>query len=283
MPSDIENKSNNLANSEIGVSESSECASSVCNDLGSNELGSSYSLIYQGDVAKLVGKSTNLSKTKSRKTSQQELELTIDFLSGSFLHRIQTSGFKSELARVCLVKSNNAPKILDLTAGLGTDALFLAYLGAQVDLLERHPQVYALLDNALIRARSFDERLDVDDVLRCNVSRAAQNQVNLLDQQDSLEYLLSLPVISGYDVVYFDPMFPHRKKSAKVKKGMQVFHQVVGLDQEQEACILREARARAGKRVVVKRPKGADFIDHQAPSYSLDMKTLRYDVYLTTP
>src|SRR5690606_42059266 len=34
------------------------------------------------------------------------------------------------------------------------------------------------------------------------------------------------------DVVYLDPMFPHRDKSALVKKEMQVFRQVVGDDDD---------------------------------------------------
>ena len=34
------------------------------------------------------------------------------------------------------------------------------------------------------------------------------------------------------DVVYLDPMFPHREKSALVKKEMRVFQELVGADND---------------------------------------------------
>ena len=53
------------------------------------------------------------------------------------------------------------PQVLDLTAGLGRDGFVLASLGASVSMLERHPIVFALLDDGLARAREYV--LDTDE------------------------------------------------------------------------------------------------------------------------
>lgn len=53
-------------------------------------------------------------------------------------------------------------------------------------------------------------------------------------------------------MVYLDPMFPHRQKSALVKKEMRVFQTLVGADDDADA-LLAPARRLAKKRVVVKR------------------------------
>jgi 16S rRNA (guanine1516-N2)-methyltransferase len=81
------------------------------------------------------------------------------------------------------------------------------------------------------------------------------------------------------DVVYLDPMFPHRQKSALVKKEMRVFQSLVGADLDADA-LLPAALAVAGKRVVVKRPDYAGFLNDLAPSMSIETKSNRFDVYV---
>ena len=80
------------------------------------------------------------------------------------------------------------------------------------------------------------------------------------------------------DVVYLDPMFPERKKSAKVKKQMQAFHAIVGTDADADG-LLALALNVATYRVVVKRPAGANYLAEKKPSYSLEGKSTRYDIY----
>ena len=80
------------------------------------------------------------------------------------------------------------------------------------------------------------------------------------------------------DVVYVDPMFPLRKKSAKVKKQMQAFHAIVGTDPDADQ-LLANALIAAKYRVVVKRPTGAGFLAETKPNYSLEGKSTRYDIY----
>jgi 16S rRNA (guanine1516-N2)-methyltransferase len=75
-------------------------------------------------------------------------------------------------------------------------------------------------------------------------------------------------------------MFPHRDKSALVKKEMRVFRAVVGEDPDADA-LLAPALAAAKKRVVVKRPKLAPWLGQKKPSLSMEGKSGRFDIYLT--
>ena len=82
------------------------------------------------------------------------------------------------------------------------------------------------------------------------------------------------------EVVYLDPMFPQRTKGARVKKEMQVFHQLIGKDSAAELLLLI-AQECAQKRVVVKRPRIAPSLAGLKPNYTLEGKSNRYDIYLS--
>jgi 16S rRNA (guanine1516-N2)-methyltransferase len=73
-------------------------------------------------------------------------------------------------------------------------------------------------------------------------------------------------------------MFPPRKKSAQVKKEMQALHQIVGEDDD-ASLILEKALNKAIYRVVVKRPAHSDYLGKIEPSYSLEGKSTRYDIF----
>jgi 16S rRNA (guanine1516-N2)-methyltransferase len=79
-------------------------------------------------------------------------------------------------------------------------------------------------------------------------------------------------------VIYLDPMFPHRDKSALVKKEMRLFRPFVGDDLDAPA-LLQAALVLASHRVVVKRPRKAPIIDGGKPAYALEGKSSRYDIY----
>lgn len=81
------------------------------------------------------------------------------------------------------------------------------------------------------------------------------------------------------EVVYLDPMYPERQKSAAVKKEMAYFHELVGGAQD-EAALLNAARNVARKRVVVKRPRLGLFLNGEKPAYQYEGKSTRFDVYL---
>ena len=58
---------------------------------------------------------------------------------------------KQPLARAV---GRQSERVLDLTSGFGSDTTLLAGMGFQVECRERHPIVYALLQDALQRAAS---------------------------------------------------------------------------------------------------------------------------------
>lgn len=83
-------------------------------------------------------------------------------------------------------------------------------------------------------------------------------------------------------VVYLDPMFPHKQKSALVKKEMRVFQSLVGPDLDADG-LLEPARLLATKRVVVKRPDYAPPLANVATPNAVVTKGHRFDIYAGTP
>ena len=191
----------------------------------------------------------------------------VDFASDALTYRRQHGGGKKEaIARAVGLKGKDSVHVIDATAGLGRDAFVLASLGCKVDLIERSPAVAALLADALERAQNHPE-------LQSWLPQAMQ-----LYHGVSYELLKQWPGEQP-DVVYLDPMFPHKKKSALVKKEMRLFQQLLGPDADADS-LLQPALALAKSRVVVKRPDSAPFLDQKAPSMSINSKKHRFDVYI---
>ncbi|MCI5159558.1 MAG: hypothetical protein D3906_14235, partial [Candidatus Electrothrix sp. AUS1_2] len=76
-----------------------------------------------------------------------------------------------------------------------------------------------------------------------------------------------------------NPQFPERRKSALVKKELQILQLLAEQDAAPER-LLAAALKVAGRRVVVKRPLKAPCLTALLPSHSLFGKTVRFDVYL---
>jgi len=202
---------------------------------------------------------------------KQKIEsIFVDFVSGKANHRRLHGGGKGQdIAKAVGLHKISNPTVLDLTAGMGGDAFVLASLGADMILLERNPVVHALLYDAIERAN-----LSADQELQEILSRITLLHQNSLDVLDSLEQG-DFP-----DVIYLDPMFPSRNKSAQVKKEMQFFHDVVGNDNDSEDVLLKSL-THAKKRIVVKRPRLAERLtDKVKPSFTIEGKSTRYDIYL---
>ena len=216
-----------------------------------------------------------------------------DFASSEHSHRRRYGGGNGQaIAKAVGVSGKFAPQVLDLTAGLGGDGFVLASLGCKVCMLERNPIVYSLLADGLRRGiQAGHEYADQgDNELQQVISRLSLLEGNsasylnsLVDKlaalsQEGEAQLSEEPEVWRPDVVYVDPMFPLRKKSAKVKKEMQAFHAIVGTDPDADN-LLANALAVARYRVVVKRPAGAGFLAETKPNYSLEGKSTRYDIY----
>jgi len=193
----------------------------------------------------------------------------VDFTQGAVDHRRKQGGGKGQMiAKAVGLKAGVYPKVLDLTAGLGRDAFVLASLGCAVQLVERSPIVFALLEDGLTRARQF--AAEQDQELAQILARMQAYRAQAAD------YLQGLA--DDVDVIYLDPMFPERDKTADVKKEMRAFHSLVGRD-EDAGDLLSLALQKARYRVVVKRPRRAPFLADLVPSYQLEGKSSRYDIY----
>jgi 16S rRNA (guanine1516-N2)-methyltransferase len=190
--------------------------------------------------------------------------VTASFIGGKTEHRRQFGGGKGQLiAKAVGLNQGVVPEVLDASAGLGRDAFVLASLGCKLTLLERSPVISELLSCALEEAQGSA----IDDV----VSRMQLISVN------STEWL-NMQTDPVADVIYLDPMYPHREKSSLVKKEMRLFQALVGEDLD-DAELLSAALQKARYRVVVKRPRKGLAIEGVAASYQLMGKSCRYDIY----
>lgn len=194
-----------------------------------------------------------------------------EFTEGAVDHRRKFGGGKGQMiAKAVGIKASIYPRVLDATAGLGKDAFVLASLGCQVQLLERSHIVHTLLQDGLMRAQKFAAISDP--------SLFAVLQRMTLIKTDSCNYLAGIQAGDRPDVIYLDPMFPDRQKTADVKKEMRAFHSLVGKD-EDATELLNCALQAALYRVVVKRPRKSPCIDGRLPAFQLEGKSSRYDIY----
>lgn len=199
----------------------------------------------------------------------QKIVINVNFSSGSSSQRRLRGGGKNQaLGKAIGLYKKADPYVLDVTAGLGKDAFVMASLGCTVKMVERSAVVGALLQDGLTRGLDDGE---IAQLIR-NMS---------LKVADSIDYMRSDSLLQNPpDVVYLDPMYPERKKSAKVKKEMQTLQQLLGHGDDVE-LLLDAALACATKRVVVKRPKAAGTLSSRAPTHTIESKKTRYDIYLS--
>ena len=191
----------------------------------------------------------------------------VDFIGGALNHRRQFGGGKNQLiAKAVGIKSNQPLFVLDATAGLGRDAFVLATLGCNVLMCERSPIIAELLQDGLKRAS--------EAAWFSQLSMAVKNV-------DAGDYLMEVAEMNRPDVVYIDPMFPESRSTALVKKEMRVIRAVVGDDLD-AVNLLDLALTAAKKRVVVKRARLAPPISDRKPSFVVEGKSSRFDVYLVS-
>lgn len=164
-------------------------------------------------------------------------------------------GRKLSLAKACGARP--ALHILDAMAGFGLDGITLAALGCNVVMVERDPRLFALLEDALARARV---ELKLSGDVECR-----EGDVN--------------DVLDGgctFDTVYLDPMFPPRDKNALPRRSAQLLTQLVGPPDDLPRLIAR-ARAAARLRVVLKRRRHDATL--AAPDWRILGRSVRFDVY----
>lgn len=200
-----------------------------------------------------------------QKPGAKSRPLLIDFASARMNFRRKNNSLRKEaLVRAMGLKKQSTWRIVDATAGLGRDSFMLASLGFEVCLIERSPVIHALLADGMQRGLQ-------DEALSPIIKRMTLVQA---DAKIWLEALIEKP-----DIVYLDPMFPVREKSALSKIDMRIFHEVVGDDPDADA-LFQVALACARVRVVVKRPRLAKPLSGMEPTYFLAGSSSRFDIYL---
>jgi len=180
-------------------------------------------------------------------------------------HR-RRAGHNELLGRAVGVLRDRRPRVLDATAGLGQDAFVLADLGCEVILCERNPVVASLLCSGMrVAAASGDEWLS--GILGRMTLRPGDARAQAAGEP--------------LDVIYLDPMFPARGKSAAVRKEMVLLQGLLAAgDTAADAeALLHWALAQGVRRVVVKRPTRAPHLAQLRPSHAIRGRAVRFDVY----
>lgn len=202
---------------------------------------------------------------KTSPLTNDEQSITIDFTVGKNRYRRLYGGGKNQaIAKAVGIKSSNKPSIIDATAGLGADSFVLASLGCIVHMIEIEPTVFKPLQTAIAHALTDSNTMDIAKSMHLHFGNA-------------IDIIPTLPIA---DVIYLDPMFPKRGKSAKVKKAMQLLQKIAPINHQEEIKLLQIAKKYAKKRVVIKRPKTAEHLANLPPSFQIIGKSCRFDIYL---
>lgn len=197
---------------------------------------------------------TGISFVSGGKTLKGDFSLMLKRVSGGHLaHEIILKAAKPE-------KDERA---VDFTAGLGEDSFILAAAGYRVEMYEHNPITAVLLKDALIRAKKDPKLKEIAE--RMSLSQG--------DSKDLIGKIGYLP-----DLIYLDPMFPEKKKNAETKNKMQVLH-TIEKPCEDEKELMEAAFSVKPKKIVVKRPPESSFLAGIEPTYSVERKAVRYDVY----
>jgi len=188
----------------------------------------------------------------------------VDFNAPTLNYRRHQGGSEA-IVKAIAMKGKSKLNVLDLSAGFGRDAFIIASKGHHVTMLERSTIIVKLLMDGLERAKHIKSLTPIIERLK------------LIDM-DAKAFLTTQPDLSTFDVIYFDPMYPKRTKSANVKKEMLALQAIVGQDDDaDDVFLLAQEKA---KKIIVKRPTPSDWLLKHKPSYSIEGKNNRFDVYL---
>ena len=223
-----------------------------------------------------------------------ELILRVDFCE--MRDRIKQANLERELIvkAVAVKGSKGSIRVLDATAGLGEDAFLLAASGCEVSMYEQDEVIAALLEDGLNRAKNPDDP-DIPAEIRTAALRLCFTKGDSIQaMQDILKNLPTEAVAASektdhkcrdkaegrlFDVIYLDPMFPERKKSAAVKKKFQLLQQLERPEMREEE-LLKAAVSLHPRKVVIKRPVKGPFLCGIKPEYSVKGNSVRYDIVI---
>lgn len=201
--------------------------------------------------------------------------LEVDFLSAKLKWRYERINRAQEpLLRALDWHSETPQTLFDLTAGLGRDSLMLLHAGFTVTMFERDPVLQVLLGEAVKR---FQAEKPIEANRLTFIAEDAGAYLTRLIAKNVNGDLNSEAAVP--DLIYMDPMYPEREKSALVKKELRIIRNRVGADHDSE-ILLEKALQTGAKRVVVKRPSHAPFVGDKPPHHSVESPNTRFDVYM---
>lgn len=195
------------------------------------------------------------------KDSSQNKLLHVDFLKGSLGWRLKRKDHET-LLKKALGKKNNNLTIFDGTAGFLSDALIFLALGHKVIACEQSKVLFLLLSDAIDRAKIKLSFLD---------------NLNLI-HGDALDVYKSMQNI---DVIYLDPMYPSKKKSALTSGSMSDIKSILKLEniENLEDEVFFDFKKNKFKKIILKRPIKSKIIDDSF-NYQIKGKSTRFDVYI---
>lgn len=192
--------------------------------------------------------------------------LNLNTFYQQFIARRRPGIARELLVQAVKLKAGATLNVLDLTAGIGRDAILLALAGYAVTLVENNPYLALILNYLCLE---FAAQLPNMTVVY------ADHNAYLQDKRQK------------YAVIYLDPMFAEAKR-ALAKKDMQLialFLQQANVSKTTDfAQLFRQAAACCTHKIVIKRDnKQARLITTPLPSHSKTGTTVRFDVYLIIP
>ncbi len=207
------------------------------------EFESDYQIVFDSQIPTII--------------DSENRKLRIDFEQDSENYKKHKLSIASEPLSRALGSGKKGLRVLDLSAGMAVDSVFLAQLGYQVTAIERNPLLYLANSNA-----------------SKNCSLEWKQNLQFI-HSEALQFLKTTNL--EFDVCYFDPMFPQKKKSALPKQEMVLFKNLVGSDLDAADVLQFAIESKKFKRCVVKRPVAAEPL--VPASGAIEGKIIRYDIY----
>lgn len=185
-------------------------------------------------------------------------KLKVDFVGGALSYRSKQHLGAENLIKACQIKGQDTVRVLDATCGLGTDSFLLHQAGFSVTAIEKNSITFLLLLDGINRYQHDSEQ-------SCFVLKYGNGIKQFQNHH--------------YDVIYLDPMFPNKIKSAKNKKAMQLFQNIHQHEPDDANEILNSALRSTCQRVVIKRPTKSPILTSYKPTFQVKGKTCRFDAY----
>lgn len=204
----------------------------------------------------------------SEHASPLQAEIAFDFDEDPSYSRSNMRG-KNDLLLKAIGFKNHPLRVLDLTAGLLRDSVFMSQAGCQVTSLERNFLLYLCLAWGLMLAQADFTR-----------------NLNLLYRSAS-DFLRTRNLLY-YDVIYYDPMYPEMKSTALPKKEIQFLRELIGEDTDRDETLELILKSNIKSRVVVKKhpaekknlKKLKEFPPANQQLISFEGKAVLFEVYI---